>query len=148
MRIALNLPFNPKNVLHVVANLVCQHIGLGELARRSESSLQFVIKGEIDVDLFIFGAIKRSGGGLRAAAPGLCVIAEENEFRVVILLAGLCRQNLRPVVLRVVENERDELNERLLRCVLCRIRTTRCYWSGTDRQRSSKCKEIGSEKSG
>ncbi len=101
-----------------MAEFVRQYIGLRELARRAKAAAQLVEEAEIDIDLLILGTIERARGGFRAAASGFGVIAEQHEFRVVVLHAGLLRQELRPSVLHVVEDKGDELHQGLLGLVL------------------------------
>jgi hypothetical protein len=54
--LALQVPnpaFNPQQVLDVVSEFVREHVGLCELARRTEALLKFVVKSEVDVHLLI-----------------------------------------------------------------------------------------------
>src|SRR6201999_4548859 len=65
-------------VLHVVAVLVGQHIGLGEgTAARSELGLEILEEAEVDVDVAIARAVERAGGGRGSAAGGCDLAAEE-----------------------------------------------------------------------
>ena len=57
---------------------VRENIRLSELAGRSEAAPQFVEKAQVNVDLFVFGAIERAGGGRRTAASRLRAIAEKD----------------------------------------------------------------------
>jgi hypothetical protein len=50
---------------------------------------------------------------------------------VVIGAARLLREDLRPGVLRIIQDKRDELNQRFLRCVSGGIGLADCCWSGT-----------------
>ena len=56
---SLNFLFNPKYLLHVMSDFMGQNISLGEIARGAEALFQFVIKAQIDVDLFVLRTIKR-----------------------------------------------------------------------------------------
>ena len=78
-----------EQVLNVVADLMSNHVGLGEFARRMEPSLQLVIEGQIDVDLLIGGAIKRPDGGARQSATlGIDLIREHDQKRLLVGPAG------------------------------------------------------------
>src|SRR5215471_13502021 len=64
--------FNSDDFLHVMANLMRQHVSLRKLAGRAESLFQFVIESEVDIHLFVAWTVEWAGGRLRAAAsrPG------------------------------------------------------------------------------
>src|ERR1700712_2159498 len=96
-------------MLHVMAELVREHVRLRELAGRAEAIAQLIVEAEINVDLLIERAVERPHRRLRLTASRLHAIAEENELRVVPLHAFL-RNDLRPGLLRVVEHERHELH--------------------------------------
>ena len=57
----VHLALDPEQFLHVVTYFVRQHVGLRELARSSEPVAQLLKESQVDVDLLILGAIKRSG---------------------------------------------------------------------------------------
>ena len=57
-----HLPFRAGNRLHVMADLVREHVGLGEVPGRAEAALQLVEEAEVEVDLAIARAIERSRG--------------------------------------------------------------------------------------
>ena len=44
-----------EEVLHVVADLVRDHVGLGEVAGRAELALELVVEGEVDIELLVAG---------------------------------------------------------------------------------------------
>ena len=111
------LALGAKNILDVMAKFVRDHISLCKFTRRAEAALKLVIKSQIDINLFIVWAIKGAGGGFRSPATRLDGIAEKNQFGMVIRSASLLRKKVRPRFLRVVQNERDKLHERLLRGV-------------------------------
>lgn len=54
--------------LHMVADFVCDDLGLGELARGAEPRVEFGEEGEVQVHLAITRAIERTHGGLAHAA--------------------------------------------------------------------------------
>src|ERR1700722_11083508 len=111
--VLFGLSLDSKNVLHVMADFVREHVGLCKLARRSETLLQLIVKSEIDVNLLIAGAVERAGRRFPSAASRLRIVAEQDELGVMILLVGLRGQDFGPGFLRVVENERNEVYERL-----------------------------------
>ena len=88
-----------------MTNFVGQDVGLCELAGGSEAVAQFLEEAEIDIDLLVGGAIKRSGLGLGAPAAGLRGVAEEHQLGVAVRCACL-RQELLPGVLHVVHARR------------------------------------------
>src|SRR5947209_3473034 len=91
-----------------------QDISFGELTRRAESPLQFVVESKVNVDLFVFRAVKRTGGRVRTTAPRLNRIPEKYQFGVMIGLAGLLRENVSPGFLCVIEHKRNKLYQWLL----------------------------------
>ena len=63
-----DFPFNPQNLLHVMPDLMRDHIRLRELSRRSKPLLQFPEKTKVQIDFFITRAIERANRGLRHPA--------------------------------------------------------------------------------
>ena len=113
----LHLPhavFCPRNFLDVMPDFVCQHICLRKFSGRSETLLQLVIKSQVYINFFVFGTVERPSGRLRTTASGLRVIPKQHQFRVPVWSSRLLRQNLLPCFLCVVQNERNELYQRLL----------------------------------
>jgi len=51
-----DLRSEPQHVLHVMADLVGDHIGLGEVAGRTEAALQLLEEAEIEIDPLVAGA--------------------------------------------------------------------------------------------
>src|SRR5208337_2061011 len=81
-----NLFAGSEQVLNVVADLVGDHVGLGELSRRMEPFLQLFIEGQIDIDPLVRWAIERPDGGAgQSAALGIDVVREQNETRFLVL---------------------------------------------------------------
>src|SRR6185369_7991746 len=105
----------------MMADFMSQDVGLREFTRGAEALLELVVKTEIDIHLFIARTVERAGGGFRAAAAGLRVVAEEHQLGVVIWPVGLLREDFGPGLLVVVENERDELDEWALGVIAFRI---------------------------
>src|SRR5262249_37084540 len=99
-----HLLLQSKQVLHVMANLVRQDVGLGEVSRGAEPAFQFVVEAEIDVYLLISGAIKRSRSGLRHATSRIHRITKKHQLGMPVLRAT-SSENLSPSVLRVIKDE-------------------------------------------
>src|SRR6185436_3658058 len=55
-------------VLDVVANLVCDHVRLCEIARRAKPAAQHVVERQVDVDLAVDRAVERDDRGRGATA--------------------------------------------------------------------------------
>ena len=53
-------------------DLVGQHVGLGEVARRPEALIEFLVEAEIDVDAVVAGAIEGSRRGFGKATKRAC----------------------------------------------------------------------------
>src|SRR5580700_6842176 len=101
----LRFSLDAKNILNVVPDLMGEDIGLREFPRGSKAPLQLIVKTQIDVDPFVAGTIEGAGGRFRATACRLRVVAKQYELCMVVLAAGLLREDLRPGVLRVVQDE-------------------------------------------
>ena len=52
-----------EHVLHVVADLVREHVGLREIAGRAEALAQLVVEAEVDVEVLVGRAVERPGRG-------------------------------------------------------------------------------------
>src|SRR5262249_46246385 len=76
----------------------------------AEAALQLVVEAEVDVDLLIARTVERTGRRLAEPAGRLHLVAEENELGVLVAVA----ENLPPRVLRVVQDEGDELDPAIL----------------------------------
>jgi len=90
-----------------------QHVGFGEFTGSAEALLQFVVKAEIDINLFVLGTVERAGRGLRHAASGIVSVAKQDQLGVAVG-HSLLWQDLAPGVLRVVQDKSHELHQRLL----------------------------------
>ncbi len=101
-------------LLHVVAHLVRDHVGLGEIARRAEAVLQLAIEGQVDVDAMVIGTIERTHRRLREAARGLHRAGEEHELRILVVAPELLLEDRAPGVLRVREDDGHELRHLVL----------------------------------
>ena len=62
----------------MVADLVREHIGLREIARRAELLAQLIVEREVDVNLLVDRAIERPGLGRCADAAGRLSVAPVN----------------------------------------------------------------------
>src|SRR5690349_23399575 len=100
---ALHLRLDPEQLLHMMPDLMCQNIGLREISGRTETSLQFIVKAQVDIDLFVVRTVERPGRGLCHAASGVDGIAEEHELSVAVR-SPLLLKDLGPRALRGVEN--------------------------------------------
>src|SRR5690606_3246344 len=74
--------------LHVMPDLVRDDVRLREVAARAELFAQVSVEAEVDVDLFVERAIKRTDGGLRIPARGLHDIGEQDEPRFAVIAPG------------------------------------------------------------
>ena len=115
-----------------MSDFVGEDVGFGELSGSAEALLEFVVEAEIDVDLFVLGTVERAGGGLRGAAGGVIGVAEQNQLGVAVGNT-LLRQDLAPGVLGVVQDEGDEIDQRLFLLRRGRDRVARpwcpCPWN-------------------
>ena len=104
-----HLLVDPFEMLHVMSELVREHVRLRKLAGRAELVPELVVEAEIDVEFLVERTVERTHRRLGLSAPRLHAVAKEHELRVVVAGAFL-RQDLRPRLLRVVEHERHELH--------------------------------------
>ena len=66
----LHLGADAQQVLHVVAHLVGDHIGLGKFAGRAQLVLQGFVEAQVDVDLLVGRAVERPHRAWPGAAGG------------------------------------------------------------------------------
>ena len=64
-----DLSFDAEKILHMVAQLVRDDVGLGEFRIAAAESSQFIPETQIDVDLFIRRAVERAALRLSSTAP-------------------------------------------------------------------------------
>src|SRR5689334_6757636 len=107
----------------MVAKFVGENVGLGELARRSKSSLQLVKETEIDIHLLVGGTIKRPGRRLGCATAGRSHVSKQHQLGMTIWNSSLLKNSC-PGLLRVIEHKRDELDQRLFACIALSVRLT------------------------
>jgi hypothetical protein len=93
----------------MMADFVRYHVRLGEFTGSAEAGGQLIEETQVDVYLFVFGAVKRAGCRLRRAASGLGVIAEQHQLGMAVIGAGQ-RQQAGPRLLHIVQDEGDELD--------------------------------------
>ena len=67
----LRLLQNAEKLLDMVADLMRQHVSLGEVAGRAEALLQLGVEVEIDINVLVVRAVERSAGGGRRSATRL-----------------------------------------------------------------------------
>ena len=111
----VHLVGDAEQVLHVMPDLVRDHVGLGEVAGRAEAVLQLAVEREVDVDGVVVRAIEGTHGRLRDAAGRLYGAAEEHELGIFVVTAKLLLEDRLPGVLRVGEYDRHELRHLVLR---------------------------------
>src|SRR5262245_54640037 len=110
----LDLWEDSKQILHVMANLVRDDIGLGELATSAsdfaaaEAPLDILKERRVEIDLLIDRAIERPHGGLGEAARRLRRAGEHDEIWRPVGLAGTL-EDLHPFGLRTSQHGRDKL---------------------------------------
>ena len=80
--------------LHMMSDLVGDHIGLRKVAGRAQARFQHLVKAQVDVDLFIAGAIERPHRRAPGAAGGRLAAAKQAQFRFTV--AHACLLELRP----------------------------------------------------
>ena len=56
----LDLIGDAEQLLHVMADLMGDDIGLGEVAGRAEAVLQLLVEVEVDIDLLVVRAVERA----------------------------------------------------------------------------------------
>ena len=85
-------------------------VGLGELCSAAAEAVELCREREVYVDFFVLRAVEGAGGGLRGSAAGVSGVAEEDELGVAIgLIYFRGCENAGPGLLRIVEDEADEL---------------------------------------
>ncbi len=118
----LRLRQDAEQVLHVVADLVRDHIGLREQARlaagitAAEAGGDLVEERGVEIDLLVDRAVERPHRALRrAAATRVGHAAVHHQHRRTIGLAGLGEHRL-PLLLGAAEHPADELARIVGRC--------------------------------
>src|SRR5262249_49135846 len=107
----LNLRQNTKQILYVVADLVRNHVGLGELAAlapdvaAAETPLEILKERGIEIDLPIVRAVEGTHSGLGKATCRARGAGEHDQRRALVGFAGL-RENLFPLDFRASKHGR------------------------------------------
>ena len=122
----VDLIHDAEQVLHVMADLMRNHVGLGGVAWCVEAVFQLLVEGEVDIDLLILGAIERAHLRHADAAGRAHAAGKQHELRIAVSRSVL-RKQLAPDVLGFGEHHRDELLEVVLACAarVLEIRTLR-----------------------
>src|SRR6266571_1852717 len=109
----LHLRQDAEQILHVVTDLVGDHVSLGELARlavvaAAKSALQVAEERRVEIDPLVVGTIERPHGGARGAA-GRARRAGEHHQRGRPVAPALLLQQIPPYRLGAPEHGRHEL---------------------------------------
>src|SRR5712691_5029593 len=109
----LHLRQDAEQILHVVTDLVGDHVSLGELARlavvaAAEPALQVAEERRVEIDPLVVGTIERPHGGARGAA-GRARRAGEHHQRRWPVAPALLLQQVPPYRLGAAEHGRHEL---------------------------------------
>ena len=111
---------DPQQGLHMVANLVCNHVGLREVTRGAMAAFQVFEKGKIDIHLLVGRAVKRSHGGTGHAARRLHRAGEQHQIRFLVVTSGLLEDGV-PGIFGIGQHHRDKVGQLFLfRCWLIR----------------------------
>jgi hypothetical protein len=112
----LHLLRHAEQGLDMVADLMGNHIGLGEIAGDRKARGHFIEELQIEIHLPVARAIERTDRRIGEAAGRADATAKEHQRRVAILLAGLLEQRA-PSIFGIAQNR---LNEGDLRIVAAR----------------------------
>ena len=104
--------FDAEQVLHVVPELVGDHVGLREVARRAEPAVELAEEPEIEVHEPVGGAVERTGRGRGDPAARVGPIGEQDELGVSVRPPGGTEDVLVPHHLDVVDHRVRALRER------------------------------------
>jgi len=109
----MHLAQDAELVLHVVAHLVRDDVGLREIAGRAELCRELLVPGQVDVDGVVARAVEGTHGRLGLTARGADRAREDDELRVFVGPAHL-REDGAPGVLGVREHHRAHVREPVL----------------------------------
>src|SRR4029079_19266493 len=109
----LHLIHDAEQLLHVMANLVGDDIGLREIALYAEAVLQLLVEVEVNINLLVVGTVEGTHCRHAGAAGRADRYRIEHELRLAIGVAVLAEDVL-PDVLGVGEHHADELPEVVL----------------------------------
>ena len=102
-------------VLDVVADLVRDHVGVGEIAAGAELALHLLEEGKVDIDRLVDRAVERAHLRARAAAARARRARVDHHLRRDVRLVDLRRQHDLPDVLGIAEDLRGELTGAVVR---------------------------------
>ena len=85
----VDLAARAEQLLHVVADLVRDHVRPREVAARLQLALHVAVEGEVEVDVLVGRAVERPDGGAGRAAAGVDAVAVEHELGALVALALL-----------------------------------------------------------
>ncbi len=109
----LDLGVDAQQVLDVVADLVGDHVGLGEIAGRAEALFELVVEAEVDIELVVGGAVE--GAHCRAGhAAGRPDLARKDDQVGFFILAADRGKDRVPGVLGVGQHHRHEIHHLFL----------------------------------
>ena len=80
--------------MHVMSDLVGDHVGLREVAGGLVFGLQLVKKAKVEIDFFVRGAVKRPGLRARHAARARDRVSKKYQTRVLILRAARLKHSV------------------------------------------------------
>ena len=103
-----------EQVLHVVADLMRDHVSLRKVSRGAEPVGELVEEGEVDIHTLVGRAIERTHRRLAKATGGLSGIAEQNQSRLAVGLADLPLEDVTPHILGALEDARHEVRFRIV----------------------------------
>src|SRR5262245_55430289 len=99
-----------EKLLHVMTDLMRDNVGLRHVSWRAEAVLEVLIEVEVDIDLFVEGAIKRTHLCHADAASGTRSATEQNECGIGIALA-ITGEEVSPNVFGIGKHHGHELLE-------------------------------------
>ena len=104
----MDLVADPQQVLHVMADFVCDHVGLGKISRSFEFFSELLKEAKINIDLLIGRAVEGPDRCRRSATVGLHAIPEQDELRLDVLLVNAL-EDIVPNVFGVGQNGLDKI---------------------------------------
>ncbi len=94
--------------LHVMADFVGDHVGLGEVAAGAEAGAQILEEAQVDINLPVGGTVERPHRRLGQAAGGLDGPAEQDQGRLLVAATHLGHESV-PGILRLGQHHGGEL---------------------------------------
>ncbi len=106
----LDLIGDAQELLHVMADLVGEDVGLGEVALYAEAVLQLLIEVEVDINLLVARAVEGTHLRQPHAASRAHAAGEQHQRGIAIALA-IAAEDVAPDILGVGENDGHEALE-------------------------------------